>query len=237
MIERRREPRLAGEALAEARVGGVPGGDHLDRHLALEARLLGAVHDAHAAAAEQLLEPEAADLVGERRQRGLGGLLGNRCRGSARGAARVRASTPMTPGRQATSGCTTGTIRPVPNSSLGGGKPGHAGEAALMATAASGRTNAAASGPSAAMSTISAMPTMPPGERSGRFASTVAMALPWTSGPDISDPSVVEVVDVVLQPERLGPHDHDLVLERRGWHASAQHLRIRVGRHGCGGPA
>ena len=83
---------------------------------------------------------------------------------------------------------------------------------APTATAPSGpRRNAAASGAQRGHEHDQRGADEPPGERSGSPASTVAIALPWTSGPDISDPSVVEVVDTSLSRERLGAHDDDLV--------------------------
>ena len=62
MIDRRRHPRLALEALAEARVGRVLGGDQLQRDRAPERELGGAVDDAHAAAAGDRLDPAARDM-------------------------------------------------------------------------------------------------------------------------------------------------------------------------------
>ena len=62
MIDRRGHPRLALEALAEARVGGVLGGDQLQRDRAPERELGGAVDDAHATASGDRLDPAARDM-------------------------------------------------------------------------------------------------------------------------------------------------------------------------------
>ena len=76
------------------------------------------------------------------------------------------------------------------------------------------------------MSTISTVPTI--GRRAsaaGGPASTVAMALPWTSGPDISDPSVVEVVDASLSRSASVPTTTILPRNASRGHASVEHLR------------
>jgi hypothetical protein len=62
VIDRRRHPRLALEALAEARVGGVLGGDQLERDRPPQRELGGAIDDAHAAAAGDRLDPAARDM-------------------------------------------------------------------------------------------------------------------------------------------------------------------------------
>src|ERR671934_55536 len=59
VVEGGGDARLAQEALAEALVLGQLGGEQLERHLASEAQVLGAVDDAHAAAPEQGLDPVA----------------------------------------------------------------------------------------------------------------------------------------------------------------------------------
>ena len=56
VVERGGDPRLAQEALAEALVLGELGRDHLERDLAPETLLLGAVDRAHAAAADERLD-------------------------------------------------------------------------------------------------------------------------------------------------------------------------------------
>ena len=62
MVERRDRPRLALEALADCGFGGELRRQHLDRDVAIEPRVAGAIHLAHAAGAEQrddLVGPEA----------------------------------------------------------------------------------------------------------------------------------------------------------------------------------
>src|SRR6185312_11878407 len=61
VLDRRRHARLALEALPEPRVAGQLGGDHLHRDGPTQAHLLGAVDDAHAAAAELGLDAAAPD--------------------------------------------------------------------------------------------------------------------------------------------------------------------------------
>ena len=61
VIERGGDPRLAQEALAEALVLGELGGDHLERDLASEPLLLGAVDRAHPPSADEGLDPVAGD--------------------------------------------------------------------------------------------------------------------------------------------------------------------------------
>jgi hypothetical protein len=63
MVERRSRLRLAQEPIAEALVPRQVGDQELERDLAAEADVLRAVHGAHAAAPEQLLEPKAGDLA------------------------------------------------------------------------------------------------------------------------------------------------------------------------------
>ena len=62
VIDRRRHPRLALEALAEVAVGGVLGRDQLERDRAPQRELGGAVDDAHPAAAGDRLDPAARDM-------------------------------------------------------------------------------------------------------------------------------------------------------------------------------
>ena len=59
VVDRGGQPRLAQEPLAEALVRGQLRGQQLQRHPALQAQVLGQVDDAHAAAAEQRLDPVA----------------------------------------------------------------------------------------------------------------------------------------------------------------------------------
>jgi hypothetical protein len=61
VVDRRRELRLALEALAEARVVRALGRDQLERHGTLQHELRRAVDDAHAAAARDLLDAVAGD--------------------------------------------------------------------------------------------------------------------------------------------------------------------------------
>jgi hypothetical protein len=62
MVERRRQARLDEEALAKRGVLGQARCQELQRHRALQGQIVGAVDDAHAAAADQLLQPVAGDL-------------------------------------------------------------------------------------------------------------------------------------------------------------------------------
>ena len=62
VIDRRRHPRLALEALAEVAVGGVLGRDQLERDRASQRDLGRAVDDAHAAAAGDRLDTAARDM-------------------------------------------------------------------------------------------------------------------------------------------------------------------------------
>jgi hypothetical protein len=62
VIEARCDPRLAEEALAESVVSRVTRSEDLEGHVPVEAAVVRAVHLSHAAAADQLLDPVAADL-------------------------------------------------------------------------------------------------------------------------------------------------------------------------------
>ena len=62
MVDRRRQLRLAQEAVAERLVLGETGGEQLERNPPLEPQVLGEVDDAHAAQAEQRLDPVAGEL-------------------------------------------------------------------------------------------------------------------------------------------------------------------------------
>ena len=62
MVDRRGQLRLAQETLAEGPVLGQAGGEHLERHLPLQAQVLGQVDDAHAALAEQRFDPVSGEL-------------------------------------------------------------------------------------------------------------------------------------------------------------------------------
>src|SRR4051812_36563183 len=66
MVDRGREPRLAQEALAKAGVERALGRDQLQRHRTVERDLRGKVDDAHAALAQEPLDP----VPGEHRARG-----------------------------------------------------------------------------------------------------------------------------------------------------------------------
>ena len=65
MLERRRQPRLAQEALAEAHVLGEVRREQLQRDVAVEREIVGAIDDAHPAAAEQRLDPVAGELASD----------------------------------------------------------------------------------------------------------------------------------------------------------------------------
>jgi hypothetical protein len=62
VLEARGQLGLAQEALAEARVLGKARREQLERHLASEARILGEVHVAHAAASHESLDPVAGEV-------------------------------------------------------------------------------------------------------------------------------------------------------------------------------
>ena len=63
VVDQRRQPRLALEALAEGRVGGAVGGDQLERDRAPEFELDGPVDDAHAAAPRDRFDAEITEDV------------------------------------------------------------------------------------------------------------------------------------------------------------------------------
>ena len=67
MIQARGEPRLAEEALAESVVVGVTRSEDLQGNVPVEAGVVRAVHLAHPAAADQLLDPVAGDLDSTRK--------------------------------------------------------------------------------------------------------------------------------------------------------------------------
>ena len=69
VVERRREPRLAQETLAEADVAGELGREELERHAAVECEVVRAVYDAHPPAAEQRLDAVAGELASGRELR------------------------------------------------------------------------------------------------------------------------------------------------------------------------
>ena len=62
VVQGRSELRLEHEPLAEDLIFGELGAQKLERHDALQARMLGAVDHAHAAPAERLLDPVARNL-------------------------------------------------------------------------------------------------------------------------------------------------------------------------------
>jgi hypothetical protein len=62
VVEGSRQPRLDEEALAKVRIFGQLRSEQLERHRPLERQVVGAVDDAHAAAADELLQPIARDL-------------------------------------------------------------------------------------------------------------------------------------------------------------------------------
>ena len=62
VVEARREPGLAQEALAERRVEGERRGDQLERHRVPRRRITREIDDTHATATEHALEPEARPL-------------------------------------------------------------------------------------------------------------------------------------------------------------------------------
>ena len=72
MIEARGNPRLAEKALAESLVVGVTRSEDLEGNVPVEAAVVRAVHLSHAAAADQLLDPVAADLDTARNTHQLG---------------------------------------------------------------------------------------------------------------------------------------------------------------------
>ena len=108
-----------------------------------------------------------------------------------------------------------GTITPAPNSSWAAGRKARPTRAVAI-VAASAPRRALASGATAAISAINTASIRPPGDESGSPARTVPMALPWTSGPDMTDPFVRGGRRRVLQPQRLGADDDDLVAEGLG---------------------
>jgi hypothetical protein len=63
VVDQRREPRLALEALAEGRVGRAVGGDQLERNRAPEVELDRPVDDAHAAAPRDRFDAEITEDV------------------------------------------------------------------------------------------------------------------------------------------------------------------------------
>ena len=67
VVERRRQARLAQEAVAEVGVARQLGHEHLQGDGPAEVHVLGAEHDAHAAAAELIAEAIAAEPVAARR--------------------------------------------------------------------------------------------------------------------------------------------------------------------------
>ena len=67
MVERGGQPRLGQEPLAEALVVGQLRREQLQRHVAVEREIVGAVDDAHPAAAEQRLQPVAGELRADAR--------------------------------------------------------------------------------------------------------------------------------------------------------------------------
>ena len=62
MVDRRGQLRLAEEAVAERAVLGEACGEQLERNPPLEPQILGEVDDAHAAPAQQRLDPIAGEL-------------------------------------------------------------------------------------------------------------------------------------------------------------------------------
>ena len=70
VVERGRELRLAQEAAAEALVAGELGSNQLQRHRALERDVERAVDDAHPAAADDRLDPVAAEHLARGQRRG-----------------------------------------------------------------------------------------------------------------------------------------------------------------------
>ena len=65
VLQRHHELRLAGEALAEPLVPRQGGRDELQRDGPLQAQVVGPVHDAHPAAADQLLDPVAEEVAAD----------------------------------------------------------------------------------------------------------------------------------------------------------------------------
>ena len=63
VVDQRRQPRLALEALAERRVGGAIGGDQLQRDGAAQVELGRPVDDAHAAATRDRFDAESAEDI------------------------------------------------------------------------------------------------------------------------------------------------------------------------------
>jgi hypothetical protein len=62
MVDRRGQLGLAQKAVTERFVLGEAGSQHLERNFALEPEILGQVHDAHAAPAQQRLDPITGEL-------------------------------------------------------------------------------------------------------------------------------------------------------------------------------
>ena len=62
MVDRRGQLRLTQEAVTERFVLGEAGSEQLQRNVPLEPQILGQVDDAHAAEAQQRLDPVAGDL-------------------------------------------------------------------------------------------------------------------------------------------------------------------------------
>jgi hypothetical protein len=65
MLERHRELGLPGEAFSEALVERELGRDELERHDSLQAQVVGAIDDAHAALSDELVDPVAEELVSD----------------------------------------------------------------------------------------------------------------------------------------------------------------------------
>jgi hypothetical protein len=67
VVDRCSELRLAQEAVAERRVVGEPGCQHLERNPSLETQVLGEVDDAHASPAQQRVDPVPGELRADTR--------------------------------------------------------------------------------------------------------------------------------------------------------------------------
>ena len=86
VVDRGGQPRLEREAGAQPGVARPVGGDHLDRDGAAEVELGGAVDDAHAAAARDLLDAAAGELgSGRELEGGMGVRRGRQSRDSRTG--------------------------------------------------------------------------------------------------------------------------------------------------------